>query len=134
MELTAYTGIAALNIGFGAKTACSAFRIFPNAAFKKGLKGDQFRALEKQWENAVLLIVDETSFIGRAFFHRMHCRLQQARRGFFAERGMVPEKFHFGDISVFLEVRDGDGNVCGEKFTELEEYPYLYHPDIKPMT
>ena len=86
VELTAYTGVAAFNIGFGAKTACSAFRIFPNAAFKKELKGEQFRALEKQWENVVLLIVDEVSFIGRAFFHRMHCRLQQAKRAFFAER------------------------------------------------
>ena len=87
VELTAYTGVAAFNIGFGAKTACSAFRIFPNAAFKKELKGEQFRALEKQWENVVLLIVDEVSFIGRAFFHRMHCRLQQAKRAFFAEMG-----------------------------------------------
>ena len=47
-ESRSYTGVAAFNIGFGAKTACSAFRIFPNAAFKKELKGDQFRALEKQ--------------------------------------------------------------------------------------
>ena len=54
VELTAYTGVAAFNIGFGAKTACSAFRIFPNDAFKKELKGEQFRALEKQWEKVVL--------------------------------------------------------------------------------
>ena len=79
VELTTYTGVAAFNIGFGAQTACSAFHIFPNAMFKKELKGEQFRALEKQWENAVLLIVDEVSFIGRAFFHRMHCRLQRRR-------------------------------------------------------
>ena len=58
VELTAYTGVAAFNIGFGAKAACSAFRIFPNAAFKKESKGEQFRALEKEWENVVLLIVD----------------------------------------------------------------------------
>ena len=102
VELTAYTGVAAFNIGFGAKTACSAFRIFPNAAFKKELTGQQFRALEKQWENVVLLIVDEVSFIGRAFFHRMHCRLQQAKRGFFAERGLDPEESTFGDISMIL--------------------------------
>ena len=48
VELTAYTGVAAFNIGLGAKTACSCFRIFPNAAFKKELKGEQFRAREKQ--------------------------------------------------------------------------------------
>ena len=45
--------------------------------------------LEKQREIVVLLIVDEVSFIGRAFFHRMHCRLQQAKRAFFAERGPI---------------------------------------------
>ena len=92
VELTAYTGVAAFNIGFGAKAACASFRIVPNAAFKKELQGEQFRALEQQLENVVLLIVDEVSFIGRAFFHRMHCRLQQARRGFFAEKGLDPEK------------------------------------------
>ena len=32
VELTAYTGVAAFNIGFGAKTACSIFHVFPNAA------------------------------------------------------------------------------------------------------
>ena len=49
VELTTYTGVAAFNIGFGAKTACSAFRIFPNDTFKKELKGEQCRALEKHW-------------------------------------------------------------------------------------
>ena len=102
VELTAYTGVAAFNIGFGAKTACSAFNIFPGAKFQKELKGDQFRGLEKQWENVVLLIVDEVSFIGRAFFYRMHCRLQQAKRGHFAEMGRDPDDFHFGDISIIL--------------------------------
>ena len=58
--------------------------------------------LEKQREIVVLLIVDEVSFIGRAFFHRMHCRLQQAKRAFFAERGLDPEPHHFGDISMIL--------------------------------
>ena len=68
MELTAYTGVAAFNIGFGAKTACSAFNIFPKAKFQKELKGDKFRDLEKQWDKVVLLIVGEVSFIGRSFF------------------------------------------------------------------
>ena len=58
--------------------------------------------LEKQRQIDVLLIVDEVSFIGRAFFHRMHCQLQQAKRAFFAERGLDPEQHHFGDISMIL--------------------------------
>ena len=46
VELTAYTGVAAFNIGFGAKTACSSFRIFPKAAWKNELTGDAFKKLE----------------------------------------------------------------------------------------
>jgi hypothetical protein len=34
IQLTAYTGVAAFNIGFGARTAVSAFQIFPNATWK----------------------------------------------------------------------------------------------------
>ena len=31
VELTAYTGVAAFNMRFGARTACSAFQVFPQA-------------------------------------------------------------------------------------------------------
>ena len=37
IELTAYTGVAAFNIGLGARTAVSSFRIYPNAPWKKDL-------------------------------------------------------------------------------------------------
>ena len=51
----------------------------------------------------MLLIIDEVSFIGRAFFYRMHCRLQQAKRAYFAERSLDPGRSSgFGDISVIL--------------------------------
>ena len=40
VELTAYTGVAAFNIGFGARTACSSFHVFPNAAWKNELSGE----------------------------------------------------------------------------------------------
>ena len=80
VELTAYTGVAAFNIGFGARTACSAFQVFPNAAWKHELEGDALRRLESTWENVVLLIVDEISFIGTSFFAKIHFRLQQAKR------------------------------------------------------
>ena len=46
VELTAYTGVAAFNIGFGARTACSAFQVFPNAAWKNELEGSALRKLE----------------------------------------------------------------------------------------
>ena len=80
IELTACTGVAAFNIGFGAKTACSSFQIFPNATWKKELAGEAYRKLERQWRKVQLLVVDEVSFIGRAFLARMHFRLQQAKR------------------------------------------------------
>ena len=57
VQLTAYTGVAALNLGFGATTACSSFHIFPNAAWKNELQVETFRKLEQQWRSAVLLIV-----------------------------------------------------------------------------
>ena len=101
IELTAYTGVAAFNIGFGAKTACSAFQIFPRAAWKSELGGDALRRLEA-WSNVVLLIIDEVSFIGRAFFWKIHCRLQQGRRQYFSECALDPTNHIFGDISVLL--------------------------------
>ena len=102
VELTAYTGVAALNIGFGAKTACTAFRIYPGSSFTKELKGEKCKDLEHQWASVCLLIIDEISFIGKAFFCRMHPRLQQAKRGNYAQRGCDPEMYSFGDMSMIL--------------------------------
>ena len=102
VELTAYTGVAAFNIGFGAKTAVSSFQIFPKATWKKELSGDSLKRLEQQWRNVVLLIVDEVSFIGRAFFARMHFRMQQAKRQFFSEAALDPNEFEFGNLSIIL--------------------------------
>ena len=68
VELTAYTGVAAFNIGFGARTSCSAFQVFPNAAWKSELDGAALRKLEDTWQDVLLLIIDEISFIATAFF------------------------------------------------------------------
>ena len=118
IALTAYTGVAAFNIGFGARTSCSAFQIFPNAVWKSELVGEACRKLEQQWADVVLLIVDEVSFIGRAFFAKMHFRMQQAKRRLFAEAGLDPNEYVFGAISVIL-VGDfgqlepiGDWSMC----------------------
>jgi hypothetical protein len=102
VALTAYTGVAAFNIGFGARTACSAFQVFPNAAWKNELQGVALRKLEDIWENVVLLIIDEISFIGRALFAKMHFRNQQARRAYFSKYGLDPNNFTFGDLSMIL--------------------------------
>ena len=102
IQLTAYTGVAAFNIGFGAKTACSAFQIFPKAAWHTELSGPAFQKLEQTWAEAILLIVDEVSFIGRAFFARMHFRMQQGRRRYFSENGLDPNEHIFGGVSIVL--------------------------------
>ena len=102
VELTAYTGVAAFNIGFGAKTACSSFQISPKAKWKKELTGEKLRRLEEQWGHVVLLIIDEISFIGSAFFARMHFRVQQGKRRYFSEAAMDPMKSIFGDVSMLL--------------------------------
>ena len=73
--------------------------------------------------HAVLLIADEVSFIGRALFYRMHCRLQQARRGWFAAQAKDPEKYSFGDISMILVGDVGqlepidDISICDDETT-----------------
>ena len=100
--LTAYTGVAAFNIGFGARTACSAFQVFPQAAWKSELAGDALRKLEDFWENVVLLIIDEISFIGRCLFARMHFRTQQAKQSCFSEHGLDPSDFTLGNLSMIL--------------------------------
>jgi len=96
VQLTAYTGVAAFNIGFGAMTSCSCFHVFPNVDWKNELSGEALRKLEQRWQNVELLIVDEISFIGRAFFARMHLRTQQARRR------LCPNATSFGDMSIIL--------------------------------
>jgi hypothetical protein len=102
VALTAYTGVAAFNIGFGAMTACSSFQVFPNASWQTELSGEALRQLEARWSSVVLLIVDEVSFIGRAFFSRMHHRVQQAKRRFFSESGLSPHDYTFGNLSIIL--------------------------------
>ena len=58
VELTAYTGVAAFNIGFGARTARSSSHVSPNAAWKSELSGDALRKLEQQWCRVALLVVE----------------------------------------------------------------------------
>ena len=101
VELTAYTGVAAFNIGFAAKTTCSAFQLSGNCKLKP-LQGDHQLKLERDWRNAELLIVDETSFIGQALFHQMHCRLQQAKRRTLDALNLDVDTCTFGDMSVIL--------------------------------
>ena len=102
VELTAYTGVAAFNIGFGARTACSAFQVFPKAAWRSELEGAALRRLEDTWQNVELLVIDEISFIGRALMARMHFRTQQAKRGVFSEWALDPNDFTFGNLSIIL--------------------------------
>ena len=102
IQLTAYTGIAAFNIGFGARTVSSAFRVFPNAPWSKELTGEEFQKLEDTWANVELLIIDEISFIGAALFARMHFRSQQGRRRLFSEAAVDPNAYTFGNMSMLL--------------------------------
>ena len=68
VALTAYTGVAAFNMKFGAKIACLLFNISGRGQFQKELTGQRQRQCEETWKSVVLLIVDEISFIGKTFF------------------------------------------------------------------
>ena len=133
IQLTAYTGVAAFNIGFGAMTACSGFQIFPNAPWKAEMQGDAYRRLERTWGSAELLVVDEVSFIGRAFFARMHFRLQQAKRRCFSEAGLDPNEHTFGNISIILVGDFGqlepieDWSMCDNEATYKDTPQRLRH-------
>ena len=102
IELTAYTGVAAFNIGFGAKTTCSSFQIFPNAYWNAELKGKAASNLEAQWASVELLIVDEISFIGKILLTRMHYRMNQGRRPYFSKSAKAAADHQFGDVSIVL--------------------------------
>ena len=75
---------------------------FPERAMEERALGEALHHLELRWRSVVLLIVDEVSFIGRAFFARMHFRLQQAKRRLFSEAALDPNEHTFGDISIIL--------------------------------
>ena len=96
VALTAYTGVAAFNMKFGAKTACSAFNI-GRGKFEKELTGQRQRQCEVTWKSVVLLIVDAISFIGKAFFAQMHHRVRQGKRELW-ERALVADGFKYEDI------------------------------------
>ena len=102
VALTAYAGVVAFNIGFGAETVASMFQVFPGAAWKETLDGESAQKLEDRWADVELLIVDETSCVGCALLARMHFRLQQGKRRFLSELGKDPNKFTFGDTSIIL--------------------------------
>ena len=133
VALTAYTGVAAFNIGFGAMTACSSFQIFPNATWKSELSGEALRQLEARWSSVVLLIIDEVSFIGRAFFARMHHRVQQAKRRFFSESGLSPHDYTFGNLAIILVGDFGqlepidDWSMCDTETTYYTCPKNMYH-------
>ena len=97
-----FCGLVSFNMGFGAKTSGSSFRVFPQAAWKNELEGDGFRRLDQQWAHVVLLVEDEISFIGKAFFARMHFRLQQAKLRFSSEAGLDLHDYTFGGVSLIL--------------------------------
>ena len=102
IELTAYTGVAAFNIGFGARTTCSSFQVFPNATWNAELKGKAAANLEAQWASVELLVVDEISFIGRILLARMHYRMSQGRRPYFAKAAKAAADHQFGHVSMVL--------------------------------
>ncbi len=133
VELTAYTGVAAFNIGFGARTACSSFGISGNGSWQKELKGGKARRLEEEWRSVVLLFVDEASFIGRAFFTRMHFRLQQGRSRYYSETGQNPDRTTFGNISIVLVGDFGQLEPIDDvSMVDTETRPQDLRKDLRP--
>ena len=114
VALTAYTGVAAFNMSFGAKTACSTFSIFPNAKWKAELKEEALRKLEARWSHVVLLIVDEISCIGGVEFGRIYYRMQQDTREYFSQIGLHPNEDCFGELNILFIADFGQFEPIGD--------------------
>lgn len=95
VELTAYTSVAAFNIGFWGHDVLLVL-------LRHALAGETFGRLEGQWRRVELLIADEIAVIGRAFFTPMRFRSQQAERRCFNEAAFDRNEYTFGDVALLL--------------------------------
>ena len=92
VRLAAFTGVAAMTLGLGARTITSQYRTGVRK-FKPQLDGNA--ALELQSAaglgESILDLVDEISFVGRATFGKMDHRKQEARAEWLKKVGLAQD-------------------------------------------
>ena len=80
--IAAYTGVAATNIGSGARTLTDLFRLAKcNEASGDlaPLEGDDLQAFVDDLEGVELLVIDEISMVSRVVLAQVHARLREWR-------------------------------------------------------
>ena len=97
-----YTGVAASNVGLGARTLTDLFRLAKvneTSGELIPLEGDDLDALRTDLEDLELLIIDEVSMVSSVLVHQIHCRLREWRCA-----SGVRARAHeaFGGIAVIL--------------------------------
>ena len=98
----AYTGVAASNIGLGARTLTDLFRLAKiNEASGEilPLQGDDLKAFVQDMKDLDLLIVDEISMVSRVVLSQIHTRLREWRLA--THRSDLAEQ-EFGGLAVIL--------------------------------
>ena len=93
----AYTGVAASNVGLGARTRTDLFRLAkvnetPGELIP--LEGDDLDALKTDLEDLELLIIDEVSMVSSVLVHQIHCRLRVRYRGAFAAHPSAASQYN----------------------------------------
>ena len=83
VQVAAYTGVAASNIGLGARTLSDLFRLSKvNEASQtlKPITGDDLSAFLKEMHGLRVLIIDEVSMVSRVVLAQVNQRLQEWRQ------------------------------------------------------
>ena len=116
MLLVAHTGVAAANLGAGARTIDSVFRLGGETA-ADDLEGPDLDSFVLEFGNLQLLVIDEISTVGAAQFEMMSRRLEQLGKSLWRRsRGTEPPP-DLGGFGGFAVVCVGDfaqlrGGVC----------------------
>jgi len=125
--VAAPTGVAADNVGFGARTLHDLFKLHkvnPTSGTLLPLQGEDQSALKKAFDGVGLLVIDEVSMVSRDMLAQISERLQELRR----LRGEEAwAKRLFGGMSVVLAGDFGQLPPVGKAATHT-----LLHEGVVP--
>jgi DNA replication protein DnaC len=100
----AHTGVAAANMGGGASTIDSAFKLAGDD-FSNDLDGERLSSLVEAFKHVKLVVIDEISTMSAVQFEMVHRRLEQVSKSLFREKmNMEPPECMggFGGLGVLL--------------------------------
>jgi len=99
--VAAFTGVAASNVGMGARTLHDLFKLSktnPTSGELLPLAGEDLDSFKELLHNTRVLVIDEVSMVSRQVLAHVNTRLQEWRR----EAGLPGADLPFGGIGVIL--------------------------------